>query len=789
MAQPTESQIRAAWEVYGQPQGIPYADYRAQVLASGGALIPTSAGAVGGGGGGAGAGDSTSGVSPDNNVLAYLAHATSGDIPRNVATGGDGSLDYYKQQSAAIDEALNSPNVSDERKRELRQMKAELDDAYFTPREADAKTNLENAGSDADALKALHAIEGLRSTGGTSTGVSGRFIGGQAVDPSLAGSGAINDPTDVAEMRREYDAGGFAQQGISFEQYQQMVKEANPDGYLRYTGVAAKNADGTPKTFSAVPDLSKSPGAQTAASTAARNAQIRQDASLGYFDNVTSRANANYENAVNTANGKDAATLAKLQAAAAATKTKTSGYADDLSAAARTANDESRASQLRYTGAVDSYETANNAALSDYISGIAPYQHEIAGTTRQDVAFDPEGLAMQEAAYNQGGDIYNGSLDYQSQAAKAYANPADVQRALEGIDMLRQNATTGGDDQRENLRIARDEYAHGGEQQQEVYDRFKEISHPEMTADERNILAQSQREYATQDKANRDAVAQDLAARGMMSGAAQIAGQQAAQQRLGEERVAGTLGAQGEAVQRAFAALQGMQTSAEQIRTGNQNAEQLMQSAANALRSGDLAAANAFTAAAQRQREEGFAEEYARGTAADNASANNQRTRLGGAQIQATEANAIRSANDQINMFNNEQQGITDRFNAGFQQSEYERLTGLQQSTLNNKVGINDKNLGAETGLEDRTQSDISTRFGRTNTADQTGIGVAMGNWGIDQSVAGAESKTTGTELDRAGQVADRSTNTAKDRINLGRTTDKDVQDALDRLAGSRYGI
>jgi polyhydroxyalkanoate synthesis regulator phasin len=567
---------------------------------------------------------------------------------------------------------------------------------------------------------------------------------------------------------------------VSWEEYKAMVLEANPNGSLRYTSPTAKNIGrgGSAKTFIGDPDPRMAAGYGSNAA-AVRNAEITRDASLGYFDNVTQRA-LNDLGSKNKATDEAAKqTLTKLAESGNLTKQQTTQIANRLQQEADRSNSESSASTQRLTRAVNTTNTSNTSALRSYESGIQPYQREIAGTTRQNVQFDPEGLSAQRASLAQAAGIAGGSLDYQSQAARAYANPADVQRALEGIEMLRQNATDGGKEQLKNLQIARDEYEHGGDDQREVMERYKAISNPEMTAAERAILDQSQRQYAIHDKANRDAVSQDLEARGMMSGAGQIAAQQAAQQRLGEERTAGMLGAQAQAVQRALIGMQGWKDTATDLRTGNQNAEQLMQAAANALREGDLQAANAFTVAAQRQREQGFNEEYSRGVAADNASANNQSTRLGGAQLQGQQANAIRSANDAVNMFNNEQQGITDRYNTSFKQSEYDRLAGLQQSTLNNRLGVNQTNLGNETMLDDSTQRAIGDRFGRTNTAAQTGIGVAMGNWGIDQGIAGAELDEQRASQRRAESEVGTRIGTAGQRVGLSRQTDDDVRRAL----------
>lgn len=878
MPQPSESQIRSMWEVQGKPQGIPYPDFKQQVLAQS-SFSPYSPATPStthrppssGGGGGSGGED----------FLAFLAETTGADIvtPKRAdgtfgAEAGDGSIDFYNAESARIDAALKSAGVSDARKAELRQAKADLDDQYFPVRSETALSTLRGAGSDADALAALQAMEGLRSTAGGGSMGGGAANGGQemetipgwgtrpkqTIDQKLAGGRPVYDPWDEARAREEWEAGP-KHRGVSFEEYKQQVLEVNPDGYLRYTSPTAKNIGrgGSAKTFIGVPSSEAGPMDGGVNPQVVRNKEITRDASLGYYDNITQRALQDLGSSNRQADEEAKQILTQLAEQGRLTKQQTTQISQRLSQEADSSNAASRASTQRLTSAVDRSVSANNSALSSYESGIQPYRQQLSGTTRQNVQFDPEGLGAQRAALQQAQGIAGGSLDYRSQAAQAYANADDVARSLEGLNMLRSNATSGGTEQRRNLDMAREElqaggreqrdilrrslreldygganqqkildlaleeHAAGGSRQREVYNRYKDISNPEMTAAERALLAQSQRYYATHDKANRDATARDLESRGVMSGAGQIANQQAAQQRLGEERVAGLLGAQGQAVDRAFAALQGMEGTANalragdqsalrgagqaadslragnqaalglagraatDLRTGDQNAHQLMQAAANALRAGDLAAANAYTQAAQEQRAQGFHEEYSRGVAADNASANNQSTRLGGAQLQSSQANAIRSANDAVNMFNNEQQGVTDRFNADYAQREYQRLTGLEQQTFGNRMDVSARNAGLEFGLDDSTQRAIDGQFGRTNTAAQTGIGVAMGNWGIDQYVGGerlGESRESAAR--RTGEIGTRVA-TADRRIELGRSTQRDVDDALSGMG--RYGI
>jgi hypothetical protein len=722
--------IVAAWEADGRP--VPYPEYKSSYLANNGQWQPVSGHSVA--------------AAPVNNTP--YSPGTLADLFVPIAmSGNDGSKDYYDRQTAYIDKQLADPSVTPQKKQELRAQQDQLDQEFLPQRQDAATKTLQGAKTDEEALSALQALEGLRGTasGGSAGGgqPAGQYINGKWVDPGLAKNGPVTDPLDPANILKGWE-NGPKQDGVSLEEYTQQVKAANPDGALRYTSGVARNLSGGAKTFPGLTDPTQGPGAANPnAGQILNNASITQAASLGYFDNVTSRAIADLGSKNKETDEAAKQTLAKLAESGQLTKQQTNAISQKLSQAADDTNAQSRASTQRLTQAVNTANSGNTAALNSYVSGIKPYQNEIAGTTRQNVQFDPEGLAAQRASLAQAQGIARGSLDYQSQAAQAYANPDDIARALEGIGMLRENALTGG------------------KNQQEVLNRYRDISHPEMTAEERAILAQSQRQFAIHDKANRDAVSRDLQARGVMSGAGQIAQQQSSQQQLGEERAAGTVAAQAQAVQRALIGLQGMESSA------------------NALRSGDLAAQGAYTQASQIQRKQGFDEEYARGVGADTASANNQATRLGGAGIQANQANAIRSANDAVNMFNNEQQGITDRYNTSFKQSEYNRLAGLQQQTFNNTIGVNQTNLGNEFGLDQSTQSALDQQFGRTNTAAQTGIGVAMGNWGIDQTQAGMDRQAQ--EASRAAFERQQQTkiDTAGKRTDLTRTTNKEVEDAL----------
>lgn len=127
--------------------------------------------------------------------------------------------------------------------------------------------------------------------------------------------------------------------------------------------------------------------------------------------------------------------------------------------------------------------------------------------------------------------------------------------------------------------------------QQDVINRYKELSNPEVTAQERFIANQSQQGIEAQEKSSRDALMERLATQGLRSGGLVIAGQQAAQQQLSQERLNEELGIQAQAVQRSMQGLQGYATESNAQRAANDALHQFQDIYAQneAIRTGNLA--------------------------------------------------------------------------------------------------------------------------------------------------------------------------------------------------------
>lgn len=186
--------------------------------------------------------------------------------------------------------------------------------------------------------------------------------------------------------------------------------------------------------------------------------------------------------------------------------------------------------------------------------------------------------------------------------------------------------------------------------QRDVMQRYKDLSSPEMTAQERYLGEIARRNFESQDRSNREAVMQDLSQRGLQSGTLQIANNLAAQERLGQDRTLAELGMQANAVGRSMQALQG----------------------------------------------------------------------YGG------QANALRSANDAINMFNKEQSQVTQRFQDQYAADEAKRVGELagkrMQGTIDTNKGIgvraSDESLQGQSATRDQSYRDREGRDAQQAAAD-----------------------------------------------------------------------
>lgn len=383
---------------------------------------------------------------------------------------------------------------------------------------------------------------------------------------------------------------------------------------------------------------------------------------------------------------------------------------------------------------------------------------------------DPNAIRQQTIALGQMQNVANGLSDVQSQAAQTYANAQTTGEQRSALDRLRGFATG------EN-----GEYA-GMEQ---VRDRFKELSNPQITAQERLMMELAQREQESGERAGRGAVLSEQRARGFGGGGSELTSMLGLQEQLGQERVLANLGAQANAIQRSQQNLANWGTSEQQLNQSKMTAAGIYVDAMGNLRSqefdeafkraasGDamavenanrrLQAMGMSASQANVMRSQSFDEAYKRGLAADQASRDNQGTRLQGAGMAASQANAIRAANDAVGTFNVGQQNVAQANN------QQTRLAGKQSAAAQSNAIRNSNDM-----------------VGTFNVGEQNRI--AMGNQ--QTRVQGAVGFANQTNAIRTANDAIGTFNAEQGRLQMNFATEQQSREAkrLTDLEGTLLG-
>ena len=361
-----------------------------------------------------------------------------------------------------------------------------------------------------------------------------------------------------------------------------------------------------------------------------------------------------------------------------------------------------------------------------------------------DAMSNPADVARQMQVYSQLQGAANGSLDVQSQAARAYANAQDVanqQRAaatlqasgngaldvdlnsIRELDKLRDPDSIGG---------VRDLYGvfqgsldlRPGELDPEAYeaavasrDKLWGLTDPTVTAQEKLMFELARQQQEQDEGALRAALQTDARRRGVSGIGTEIARSALGAQQTSRNRMLQDMQALAQAQARSMDALANhgnlsanMNAQANQLAMSNQATRQralegytnVHAGAASTL--GQLGAANA-TNNANRQlqaqayayqayaelRAQGFSEEYARGQAADMVNSANMDRRLGAMNSSANLATNMRNASDSMSMFNQaqrqQQQQFADTFHAGRQDAQFNRASTVFDG--GNTVGRN----------------------------------------------------------------------------------------------------
>lgn len=426
---------------------------------------------------------------------------------------------------------------------------------------------------------------------------------------------------------------------------------------------------------------------------------------------------------------------------------------DKLDGRISTANADDLGWAKDYTDGLAELNTRNDAAI-DRLGGVYDDLSTplVANLTSQAAVADPEALAGQRQALGQLQGAANGSLDYTSQAASAFADPKYLAMRDKGLEDL-YGVSQGGKD------------VHVGQEDPEAYratmdalHQMGELTKPQLTDQERFLYEKARQAQEMDERGLSAARMSDLRRRGMAGGGAELTQNAIDSQRISQNRVLSDLGANAQAVARATGMLQSYGSLG-----NNMNAQANGLATDNANR--QLSALGLYTSGAETAEQQSFQQQYARGTAADKASSDNQGTRLSGMVASGNQANQM-----QDDAFNRGHEAdVMSRYNKTFEQDErnalWGRTTDLTNATLNGSAQ-NSNNLSntfkAQTQVTDnnyiRDAQGIGARASTLNTGNALDnntldrrIGVGNVGIGVNNTGVAQNGQLTGMQI-QAGQ-------------------------------------
>lgn len=448
-------------------------------------------------------------------------------------------------------------------------------------------------------------------------------------------------------------------------------------------------------------------------------------------------------------------------------------------ASAQTANRDDLAALGSYGTAIGNagaWDLSNFQTLQQ--AAAAPMQMNATGYVG-DAQSNAADVARQMQVFGQLQGAANGSLDVQSQAARAYANAQDVanqqaaaamlQRSGAGalnvnlqnireLDKLRDPTQIEGMGDLRNIYNGALDMRAGGldpvafKAAHEQLAKLQGLTDPSITAAERAMMEISRRQQEQDEGAVRAALDTQMQRRGSYSSGSAIARSSLSAQQTSQNRMLADMMAQKNAQERAMQALQGagalssnltaqandMAARNQATRAGAMNqysgisgaaAQTLGQiGAQNATQNANrqLAAQQAAYQAYAELRAQGFSEEYARGKAADIVAQGNQQTRLGAMNTSAGLSTSMRNASDAMSMFNQgqrqQQQQFSDNYTANRQDAQFGRAVAVNNSAntvgrnyVSDQTGLFNANTGVNAANNARNQQSIQTQQGLNN--------------------------------------------------------------------------
>lgn len=284
--------------------------------------------------------------------------------------------------------------------------------------------------------------------------------------------------------------------------------------------------------------------------------------------------------------------------------------------------------------------------------------------------------------------------------------------------------------------------------QQDVINRYEELSHPQVTDQERLVAELARRKFESDDQSNREALMQQLRGRGLQSGGLVIAGLQSANQQTANDRQMAELGLNAQAQNRA---MQGM--------AGYSDASNVLRNADDAMRN--------------------FQDQYAQNDAVRRGNLSNQREAMNLAETNQETGRDTTGFNATTTTLNNNTQRdalgfdanrntINDNYNRD--ESVFNAGTLTNNNNWTRDQGVFDAGTTTNNNNFSRDQSVFNAgtqtnedNFGRTDTAIANQEWVNQGNL---QNTQFATTNSQGVNNDNASRLR----NALQDNINTNQT-------------------
>ena len=299
--------------------------------------------------------------------------------------------------------------------------------------------------------------------------------------------------------------------------------------------------------------------------------------------------------------------------------------------------------------------------------------------------------------------------------------------------------------------------------QQDVLSRYRTLSNPEVTGQERLLAELARRKFEADDKSSRDAQMQALQARGLRSGGLQIANQQATRQQLAQDRQLNELGLQAQAVARSQEALAGYGNMSNILRNADDSMRQFQDvyRQNEAVRVGNLA---------QQRNQQSLV-------------TNKQMSDRDTANYNAT-TQTIRDNTDRSNLGYNARTQ-TNELNYG---RDYNYYTASQDT--NNDNYMRDRDLyGAQTQT-------VNDNFGRTQAGAEYGYTTNQANTARSNDIFNNGTVTNTTNTARANDIFNNGSTTNRDNsmrdtgvFNAGTQTNDANYGRSSQAIGANLGI